>query len=309
MTRKLPPLKALRAFEATARHLSFTGAADELHVTPAAIGHQVRALEDYFGQKLFIRSTRKVELTDVARWVLPTVSQGFELLAEAGERLTAPVIGPALNLTVEPGFAARWLVQHLEGFQQLYPGRDVRLSAGYDLVDFGERHYDMGIRFGDGRYPGLKVHRLGLEEVFPVCSPALMEGANAIREPNDLRHHTLLHEDWVMANEQVWPNWKMWLKATGADRVDSDPGPHFSNSALAIQAAIGGQGVALSSTALVADDLAAGRLLRPFGEQFKTQLETAYFLVYLPEVEREPKIVAFRDWLLEEYGETECRSE
>ena len=309
MSRKLPPLKALRAFESTARHLSFTEAADELHVTPAAIGHQVRALEDYFGQKLLIRSTRKVELTDVARWALPIVSQSFDLLAEAGERLTAPVIGPALNLTVEPGFAARWLVQHLEGFQQLYPGRDVRLSAGYDLVDFRQRSFDMGIRFGDGRYPGLMVHRLGLEEVFPVCSPALMEGSKAIRKPGDLSQHTLLHEDWVMANEQVWPSWKMWLKATGADRVDPNPGPHFSNSALAIQAAIGGQGVALSSTAMVTDDLAASRLVRPFGEEFKTQLETAYFLVYLPEVEHEPKIVAFRDWLKEEYYETARRSE
>jgi LysR family glycine cleavage system transcriptional activator len=309
VTRKLPSLKALRSFEATARHLSFTEAADELHVTPAAIGHQVRALEDYFGQKLLIRSTRKVELTDVARWALPIVSQSFDLLAEASERLMAPIIGPALNLTVEPGFAARWLVQHLEGFQQLYPGRDVRLSAGYDLVDFGEHRFDMGIRFGDGRYPGLKVHRMGLEEVFPVCSPTLMEGPKTIREPNDLRQHTLLHEDWVMPNEQVWPSWKMWLKATSADHVDPNPGPHFSNSALAIQAAVGGQGVALSSTAMVADDMAAGRLVRPFGEQFKTQLETAYFLVYLPEVQHEPKIVAFRDWLLGEYGKTECRSE
>jgi len=309
MIRKLPPLKALRAFEATARHLSFTEAADELHVTPAAIGHQVRALEDYFGQKLLIRSTRKVELTDVARWVLPIVSQGFDLLAEAGERLTAPVTSPAFNLTVEPGFASRWLVQHLESFQRLHAGTDVRLSAGYDLVDFTERRFNMGIRFGNGNYPGLRVHRLGLEEVFPVCSPTLMEGPNAIREPEDLRHHTLLHEDWVMSSEQVWPGWKMWLTATGAVRADPNPGPHYSNSALAVQAAIGGQGVALSSTAMVADDLAAGRLVRPFGDQFKTQLETAYFLVYLPETQHEPKIAAFRDWLLEEYGETECRSE
>jgi len=309
MTRKLPPLKALRAFEATARHLSFTEAAEELHVTPAAIGHQVRALEDYFDQKLFIRSTRKVELTEVARWALPTVSQGFDLLADAGERLTAPETSPALNLTVEPGFAARWLVQHLESFQRHYPEWDVRLSAGYDLVDLNQRRYDMAIRFGDGRYPGLRVHRLGLEEVFPVCSPALMEGSKTIRAPNDLRHHTLLHEDWVMVNEQVWPGWKMWLKATGADHVDPDPGPHFSNSALAIQAAVGGQGVALSSTAMVTDDLAAGRLLRPFGDEFKTQLETAYFLVYLPEVENEPKVIAFRDWLREEYYETARRSE
>jgi len=309
MKRKLPSLKALQAFEATARHLSFTEAADELHVTPAAIGHQVRALEDYFGQKLLIRSTRKVELTEVARWVLPVISQGFDLLAEAGERLKAPDTSPALSLTVEPGFAARWLVQHLESFQRLHPEWDVRLSAGYDLVDLSERRFDLGIRFGDGRYPGLRIHRLGLEEVFPVCSPTLMQGPKAIREPNDLRHHTLLHEDWVMANEQVWPNWNMWLKATGADRVDPNPGPHYSNSELAIEAAIGGQGVALSSTAMVADDLTTGRLVRPFGEQFKTQLETAYFLVYLPEVQNEPKIAAFRDWLLEEYGKTACRSE
>ena len=159
----------------------------------------------------------------------------------------------------------------------------------------------MAIRFGDGRYPGMEVERLGFEEVFPVCSPALLEGEHPIREADDLRWHTLLHEDWVMTNEQVWPNWKMWLLATGADAVNPDPGPHYSNSALAIQAAINGQGVALSSTALVADDLAAGRLVCPFGERYRTRLNTAYYLVYLPGAIEEPRIAAFRSWLLDEY--------
>ena len=308
MSRKLPPLKALRVFESAARHLSFTAAAEELNVTPAAIGHQVRALEDYFGQQLLRRSTRKVELTDVARWVLPTIGQGFDLLADAGERLMAPETGSALNLTVEPAFASRWLVQHLESFQQQFPDWDVRLSATYDLVDLAEARFDMGIRFGDGQYPDLTVHRLGLEEVFPVCSPELMQSHGPIREPNDLREVTLLHEDWVMANEQVWPSWKMWLKATGADAVNPDPGPRYSNSALAIQAALNGQGVALSSTALVADDLAAGKLICPFGDRFTTQLNTAYYLVYEADAERDPKVAAFRDWLLTEYEKTALHS-
>ncbi len=302
MKRKLPSLKALQAFESAARHLSFTAAADELNVTPAAVGHQVRALEAHFGQTLLHRSTRRVELTDVARSVLPTVSRGFDMLADAGERLMAPQSGPALNLTVEPAFASRWLVQRLEGFQLRHPQWDVRLSATPDLVDLHEGQYDMGIRFGDGHYPGLVVHRLGLEEVFPVCSPALLDSHGEVHEPNDLRGLTLLHEDWIMVNEQVWPDWKMWLKATGGDRVDPDPGPHFSNSALAIEAALSGQGVALASTALVADDLASGRLICPFGDRFTTQLNTAYFLVHPEAVVDNPKVTAFRDWLLSEYA-------
>jgi LysR family glycine cleavage system transcriptional activator len=301
MSRKLPPLKALQSFEATARHLSFTAAAEELHVTPAAVGHQVRALEEYLGQKLLKRSTRQVEMTEQARWVLPVITQGLDLLAEAGERLTAVKSSPLVNLSVNPGFAARWLVQHLDGFHQQSPEWEVRLSATNKMADLSERQYDMGIRYGDGNYPGYKVHRLGLEEVSPVCAPTLMEGEKGIREPNDLRWHTLLHEDWALSNEQVWPSWRMWLRATGADLVDPIPGPHLSSAELAIQAAIAAQGVALSSTALIADDLKAGRLVRPFGEEFKTRVDTGYFLVYLEEAENEPKIVAFRDWLLAEY--------
>ena len=302
MSRKLPPLNALRAFESTARHLSFTAAAAELHVTPAAVGHQVRALEDYFGQKLFDRNTRRVQLTDVARWVLPVITQGLDLLAEAGDRLMAPKTSAVLTLSVEPDFAARWLVQHLEGFHRRYPGWEVRLDANLKLANLSDRNIDMAIRYGDGNYPGLRVHKLGLEEVFPVCAPALMEGTKGIREPDDLRWHSLLHEDWVMQEEQVWPSWKMWLKAAGATRVDPDPGTHFSTSSLTIQAAIAGQGVALASTALVADALEAGVLVRPFGEQYRTPLDMAYFLVYLEQAEMDPKIVDFRDWLLTEYS-------
>lgn len=302
MGRKLPPLNALRAFESTARHLSFTAAAGELHVTPAAVGHQVRALEDYFGQKLLNRNTRRVELTDVARWVLPVITQGLDLLAEAGDRLMAPKSSAELTLSVEPDFAARWLVQHLEGFHQRYPDLEVRLDASLKVVNLSERSIDMAIRYGDGNYPGLRVHKLGLEEVFPVCAPALMEGTKGIREPDDLRWHSLLHEDWVMQEEQVWPSWKMWLKAAGASKVDPDPGTHFSTSSLTIQAAIAGHGVALSSTALVTDALEAGWLVRPFGEQYSTPLDMAYFLVYLEESEMDSKIVAFRDWLLAEYS-------
>ena len=301
MNRKLPPLNAIRAFESTARHLSFTAAASELHVTPAAVGHQVRALEDYFGQKLLIRNTRRVELTDVARWVLPLITQGLDLLSDAGDRLMAPKSNAFLTLSVEPDFAARWLVQRLDGFHQQHPEWEVRLDASLNLVNLSERNIDIAIRYGDGNYPGLRVHKLGLEEVFPVCAPSLMEGKHGIREPDDLRWHMLLHDDWVLQAEQVCPSWKMWLKAAEASKVDPQPGTHFSSASLAIEAAIAGHGVVLSSTALVADDLEAGRLVRPFGEQYSTQLEMGYFLVYLEASESDPKIVVFRDWLLAEY--------
>lgn len=302
MKRKLPPLKAIQSFEATARHLSFTAAAEELNVTPAAIGHQVRALEDYFGQKLLNRSTRQVEMTEEARWVLPVITQGLDLLADAGARLMATKSTPLINISVNLGFASRWLVQHMDGFHQQSPEWDVRLSTTNKLVDLKKRDYDMCIRYGDGIYPGLTVHRLGEEEVSPVCSPELLEGERAIREPNDLRWHTLIHEDWVISNEQVWPSWRMWLQAAGADRVDPKPGPHLSQASLAVQAAIAGQGVALSSTAMIADDLKSGRLVRPFGEYYRTRVDSGYFLVYLEEAENNPKVVAFRDWLLAEYN-------
>ncbi|MFT5221604.1 MAG: LysR family glycine cleavage system transcriptional activator [Planctomycetota bacterium] len=137
----------------------------------------------------------------------------------------------------------------------------------------------------------------------PVCSPELLEVERAIREPpNDLRGHTLIHEDWVMSNEQVWPGWRMWLQAAGADLVDPKPGPHLPQASLAVQAAIARQGVALSSTALVADDLKSGRLVRPFGEYYRTRVDSGYFLVYLEEAENSPQIIAFRDWLLAEYN-------
>ena len=296
--RKLPPLSALRAFESAAHHLSFTEAAAELHVTPAAVGHQIRSLEDYFGQKLFLRSTRKVELTEAARWALPLVTQGFDLLAEGSERMIAPVTSPVLNLTVEPDFAVRWLVHRLDDFQESSPEWEVRLGTSHELVDLTRSDFDMGIRYGDGDYPGLNVHRLGQEEVFPVCSPALMQGPHPIREPNDLRWHTLLHEEWSMPLEQAWPSWKMWLKAVGADRVDPGPGTRFTSSNLAIEAAIAGHGVALSNSALVGNDIERGKLVRPFAEEFSTPLKLAYFLAYPPSREQEPKIQAFRDWIL-----------
>lgn len=302
MSRKLPPMNALRAFESTARHLSFTLAADELNVTPAAVGHQVRALEEYFGQKLLYRNTRRVELTDGARWVLPVITQALDLLAEAGDRLMVAKPGSILNISVEPDFAARWLVQRLESFQQCSPNWQVRLDARDELVDLAQRDIDIAIRYGDGVYPGLKTHKLGLEEVFPVCAPALLEGPKGIRQPEDLRWHPLLHEDWVIPKDQLWPSWKMWLKAAGASKVDPNPGPHFSTSGLAIQAAIAAQGVALSASALVFDDLKAGRLVRPFGSQFSTKLDMAYYLVYLEKAKDEPKIVDFRKWILSEYS-------
>ena len=305
MTRKLPPLNSLRAFESAGRHRSFTDAAGELHVTPAAIGHQIRALEEHFGQKLFVRTTRKVEMTDAARQALPLLTQGFDLLAEASKRLSPRVTSRILNLTVEPDFAIRWLVHRLGNFQTSHPDWEVRLATSHELVNLVERGFDMGIRYGDGKYQGLNAHKLGHEEVFPVCSPALMSGPHPINTPNDLRWHTLIHEEWIMPMEQAWPSWNMWLKAASADGVNPDRGTRVTNSSLAIEAAIAGHGVALSNTALVADALAKGSLVRPFDVALSTPLHLAYYVVYPEELSRETKIVAFRDWLLDSFAATE----
>ncbi len=300
MARRLPPLNALRAFEAAARHLSFTKAAEELYVTQAAVSHQIKALEAALGVQLFRRLNRRLMLTDAGQLYLPALTEAFDGIEAATGRLHADENAGSLSVSVANSLAAKWLLPRLPRFRERHPEIDVEISAADRLVDFGRDNVDMGIRYGLGNYPGLKVDPLMEDTVFPVCSPQLAEGglvdgSPPLRAPEDLHRHTLLHDD-VGTGEA--PNWRRWLTAAGVTGVNPERGPRYSHSSLVLQAAIDGQGVALGRSSLVSLDLEAGRLVQPFGPTLPSHY-ACYVVSPVATAER-PKIKAFRDWLLEE---------
>ena len=296
MARPLPPLNALRAFESAARHLSFTKAAAELNVTPAAVSHQVKALEDHFGVPLFRRLTRALRLTDAGQAALPAISQGFDNLARGVEQMRAQSESGLLTISVSPSFGALWLVPRLEQFRSRHPDIEIRIDGTDRRVDLARDDVDVALRYGPGGYRGVRVDWLFGQVNTPVCSPALLSGERPLRQPDDLRHHTLLHIDWKDAEA----SWRMWLLAAGLHDIDPTRGPRFTMENMAVQAALDGQGVALIGDMLVADELAAGRLVRPFDPSLSTPLTFSYYLLSAKDSAEQPKVAAFRDWLLEE---------
>lgn len=291
--RRLPPLNALRAFEAAARHLNFSRAADELSVTPGAVSQQIQNLEDYVGAALFKRTPKGLLLTDAAQTALPALREAFDRLAEAASLLTAAVDGRRLTLTAPPSFAAKWLVPRLGAFEQAHPQVDVWLSAGIELVDLTAGEVDVAIRYGAGRYPGLEVHRLITETVIPVVSPELIK-ENPLEGPQDLAHHVLLHDGSPDLDDSC-PDWSMWLAARGLKGVDGQRGPRFNQSSLVIEAAMNGRGVALAKRTLAQADLEAGRLVAPL--QIATAVDFAYYLVHPKAKGRLPQVKAFISWI------------
>lgn len=294
--RRLPPLNALRAFEAAARHLNFSRAADELSVTPGAVSQQIQNLEDYVGVTLFKRTPKGLLLTDPAQIALPALREAFDRLAEAASMLTAAVDGRRLTVSVAPSFAAKWLVPRLGRFEALHPQVDVWVSAGMELVDFNSGEIDIAIRYGAGRYPGLEVVRLMQETVIAVASPDLLAEQPLI-ELGDLARHVLLHDGSPDADESC-PDWTMWLAARNVRGVDGARGPRFNQSSLVIEAAVGGRGVALAKRALAQADLDAGRLTAPF--QIATAVDFAYYVVHPRAKGRLPQVKAFVSWLTAE---------
>lgn len=287
--RRLPSLNGLRAFEAVARHQSVTRAAEELNVTQTAVSHQLRHLEAELGMRLFVRRPRKMVLTEAGQVYLPTVRDAFEALRAATETLAVHREEGTLTVSTVPSFAHRWLVPRLATFQQAHPKIDLRIAASTDLVDFARDGIDAAIRYGSGRWPGLEVHHLFTEELFPVCSPSLLDGSPKLRTPRDLRHHTLLH---------VTPysdSWQRWLEAAGVRGVEPRRGLYFESGHLAIQAAVEGLGVAIGRTASATDDLLAGRLVAPFDVRTRRR---AYYFVAPETIAGTPKIVRFREWLI-----------
>lgn len=299
MSTPIPGLNALRAFEASARHLSFRHAAKELHVTPAAIGQQVRGLEQQLGISLFHRRVRALELTDAGRAALPHLSEGFDRLRAGVEAMYLTQRPDFLTVSVPPSFGARWLVPRLKRLRTAHPEFEVRIDAKETLANFTTDDVDVAIRYGRGHHPPAVVECLIPVNSFPVCSPALLEARGAPTHPSDLQGWTLLHASYHEAAMDA-PSWTMWLKAAGAEQVDAEPGPRFSNDAMLVEAALAGQGVALATGALVDRELASKRLVRPFPPAVFEQTEFCYSLVYPERHRTTAKVQAFRDWLFSE---------
>ncbi|MBV9456699.1 MAG: transcriptional regulator GcvA [Bradyrhizobium sp.] len=291
MTARLPSLNGLRAFEAAARHLSFTLAASELNVTQTAISHQIRRLEEELGIRLFIRKNRALALTAQARDYLPGVRAAFNDLRLATDRLLRKDDDKVLTVSTLASLAAKWLLPRLTAFQEAHPGIDVRITTSTALVDFRNGDVDAAIRWGRGHWPGVRAEWLMTDEAFPVCSPALLSGKRPLRTPEDLRDHVLLH------TSTYDDDWRQWLTAAGLPSdISKQPGVTFDLILMTVQAAIDGLGVAMGRTSYVQDDIAKGRLVVPFN--IALPAETGFYLVSREGVADPPKLKAFRQWLI-----------
>ncbi len=306
MYRKLPPLKSLRYFDAAAKTLSFTRAADELFVTQAAVSHQVKALEEFLGVALFIRKNRRLHLSEEGQAYWPAIRKIFEQLADATAQLKSSGATGPLTVSVAPSFAVTWLVPRLSQFNERYPDIDVRMKADDELADFVRDDVDMQIFFGnhDDNHEGydddLDVQCLLEEKLAPVCSPDLLKGRRRpLETPDDLRYHTLLHDEST-------DDWKNWLKMAGVEGVNLNTGTIFSHSNLVLQAARYGQGIAIGHSVLAQSDIELGRLVKLFDLELTSNY--SYDIVCPKMWADKPKIKAFRDWLLDTVENEQARA-
>jgi LysR family glycine cleavage system transcriptional activator len=298
--RRLPPLNALKSFEAAARHESFTRAAEELCVTQGAVSHQVKALETELSVKLFNRERQRLVITEAGRQYLVVVRDALDRIALGTERLVQRQSSGVLTISTSPDFAAKWLVHRLGRFSEAHPEIDLRISATMHHVDFAREDVDLAVRHGDGNWAGLHVERLCIEQLFPVCSPKLAAGRRRMRAPVDVLKFPLLHLD-------DREDWSRWLDAAGVGVGDAEllHGPVLNRASMLIDAAVDGQGVALARTALAAWDLINGRLVRPFADALR--LSKGYWIVCPKATSMLPKIVTFRAWLLAEAADDSRR--
>lgn len=297
--RQLPPLNSIRAFEATARHLSFTKAADELNVTAGAISQQVKSLEEYLGIQLFRRKNRQITLTQEARIGLANLSDGLDKLAEGIGAIRDFQTNQPLTITLPPTFAARWLMPRLKSFQKAHPEINVRIDASYRLVDIINEDIDAAIRFGTGEYAGLDSDFLFPQEIILVCSPALLEHGPKLEKPEDLENFSLLHCDFNLSpSSQTQPDWDMWFAMVGMDNVDPSQEIYFAQHDLLVQAAIEGQGVALVASVSASNALQEGLLIQPLKSPIS--LDDSFYFICAKEKSGLPRVQAFRKWLLKE---------
>jgi len=298
--RRLPPLNSIRAFEATARHLSFSKAAEELNVTPGAVSQQVKVLEDYLNLKLFKRKNRMILLTDEAQVCLPLLTEGLDKLAQSIDMIREQSNDKPLTITASPTFTSRWLMPRLTNFQLKFPDIDVRIDASNDLADLVNDDIDVGIRFGTGEYPGLEADYLFSQNVIPVCNPELLKGKKKLETPEDLKNHTLLHAhgDYFFI-DKTHVDWEMWFATVGIKGIDARRGLHFSQHNLLVEAAIRSQGIALVGDVVVNEELKTGQLVKLF-EDTDIPLKFSYYLIYSNAKSNLTRIKVFRQWLLDE---------
>jgi LysR family glycine cleavage system transcriptional activator len=289
--RKLPPLATLRAFEAAARHLSFKQAADELAVTPTAISHQIRLLEETLGQKLFERRTRRVIMTSAAQTLYTPLRDSFDAIAQAVERVSAIKAAATVTLTATMAFTSKWLVPRTADRRERFPGINLRLLASDDIIDLRTGAADIAVRYGAGTYPGCRSQLLFQETFAPVCSPHLN-----VQTPADLEDHALIHSEWRQLDE-ITPTWPRWYTKAGLPYQRPGSDIVFTDETHAIQAAVAGQGVALAGVALVADELATGTLTVPLGP---TLTGRGFYLVIPDSHLDDGSVEAVREWLIGE---------
>lgn len=300
-----PGLRSMRAFNAAARLLSFTKAADELGVTPAAISHQIKEIEDQLGISLFNRTSRSMILTREGDILSTAAAESLEMMARAIKRVRRLEQRNQIKVSASPSIAAKWLVPRIDRFLKIAPGADVRIDVSSTLADFDREDIDIAIRFGDGKYAGLDAELLFHDTLFPVCSPSIITKAKPLSQPRDLLKHSLIHLDWESPQGIPWPNWRMWMAAAGIKDFDDSSGLHFRHSSLTIQAAIDGMGVALGDSNLVAADLAAGRLVKPFELALNAPPQFAYYVVTPRNAQANPLVPLFRNWCFDEAKQTE----
>src|SRR5712671_5713639 len=302
MPELLPPLNALRTFEVIARHLSFAKAAEELHVTPAALSHQIRALEEQLGTALFHRRARAIELTEAGRLIYPGLHSGFESVRGAMAQLDRDRAGNVLVISATPGLVAKWLMPRLWRFLHAHPDVDARVSASMKLADFAAEGVDVAIRLSKGNHPDLHVERLFDDSVLPVCSPRLVE--QGLRSAADLAHFPLIHYDIPMSMRAP-PLWADWFAVAGLAAIDATRGLRVNVADHALDAAVAGAGVSLSFKLIASDDVHSGRLVSPFGPELP--LSSGYHFVCPKGHETRPRVRAFRDWLFAEMEETKAK--
>ena len=301
--RFLPGTGSLKVFEAAGRHLNFTRAAQELNVTPAAVSHQIKELEDQLGQLLIERTSRSMRLTEAGQILHAAVGEALSGLNRALARLDKGRDHARLRVSASTSIAAKWLVPRLDDYMKLHPGIEIQLDVSDRVRDFDRDDIDAAIRFGNGNYPGARADRLFDNTIFPVCSPALLASKRPLKQPRDLLQHRLIHVEWS-GQGITWPNWRMWMLAAGVSDFNETRGLHLDNSGLALQAAIEGQGVALGDSSLVSDDLAAGRLVQPFALTIKGPPQFAYYVISPAATQDDALIRSFREWILGEAAQT-----
>ncbi len=295
MSRRLPPLISLRVFEAVARHLSFTSAANELHVTQAAVSHQVKKLEEWLGVTLFLRLNRSIKLTKEGEAYAKPLSEAFDAMAQATDSILKNKGPQSINIATFDSIAANWLAPRIRKFQESHPEVAIKIVTQNSYSDFSSNDVDVEIRYGDGNWPKRHVVKIADEDIFPVCSPKLLGRKRKLKSYGDVTEYGLIHDEMVM-------EWSDWLSAAKVDTTDADKGMRYNHSHIVIQSAIAGEGMALGRGLLVADELEKGRLIAPC--DLKVPSKFSYYLVCPQEMSDQNWISAFQDWLLGEAAVT-----